>query len=144
MCSRITSSSGSSCIYGDDCVSAHSKDELKEWQNRAQWNKNQSDGNRATLSPAISSSNALSQTPIPKDRIPQAYQSLPKACMYYLVNLVKRVSETSDMSKLFVDSIPDVRIKLVQLIAMISVSLSKDLIVLKLLLFLQVNISTGS
>ena len=48
---------------------------------------------------------------VSKEHIPSSYRLLPPACMYYLIGLAKKVRETTDLNTLFVDSLPDVKIK---------------------------------
>lgn len=98
-------------MYGNECLSAHSKEELKEWQQRILWKNNKTVLSLVSSSSTIAAAAVPAQKSIPKEQIPISYRILPPACMYYLAGLVKRVQETKNLKSLFVESLPDVKIK---------------------------------
>lgn len=104
MCPRATS--GSSCIYGEECLFAHSQEELKEWKLRGE-----SDKKSTTGQDDMASENG--DRSVKKRPIPTVYRSLliPPLCIHYLLDMGKRIKESTDIQQILAPEIPCVTIR---------------------------------
>ena len=75
------------CIFGDKCTGAHSQEELAEWKLRLELrNKNWEITRQSTL-------------------------TRPNGSLQYLIDITKRINETTNIRKLLADEIPGVKFK---------------------------------
>lgn len=95
-------------MYGEECLFAHSQDELKEWKLRVDTNPDKKI-NIFTEEMSEDSANRTGK----KRPIPNIYRTLliPPLCIHYLLDLGKKIKETLDIQKVLVDEIPAVKIK---------------------------------
>ncbi|CAL8121816.1 unnamed protein product [Orchesella dallaii] len=103
LCPRA--SSGESCIYGEECLFAHSQDELREWKMRGEGDKKEN----TVLDDAVESCSRSTK----KRPIPNIYRSLliPPLCIHYLVDLGKKIKEAKNIKDILSDDLQGIKMK---------------------------------